>query len=263
MIRTPHRWVLTSLAWGYAILAASCVLLFGFAEIQFARHYPDYHLTEGWPTVSRALAHADPSIVDPLALVAALGLLFGAVASFVTFRLLVRGRQMGLMHALAYPAIAVCAALLALPLYLMVTITLSDDNHGHMMASYAFFFGMSIVILADLVLMRTVSDRVHGLPRPDAMAVVRVLSVQRVSAWAVIIVALLFLTFYVLKGVPAIPVPVRALCQKIFVVMELLWIALALTHAVTHQFLVRACLTPAAADAAPALAGLHSKGVQS
>lgn len=244
MIRTAIDWLSARLGWGYVVLTLANLVLFVWVEIDFARNFPTYTLTEGWPTISRALAHADRNVISALALLAAPGLLVGAVGSLVLFGQLWRRGVIGGWRGAAGLANAGCAGLLSLPYFWMVTVTLSDDNSGHMLHSYTFFFGMSFVILVDAFV--ALPQRAHAATGVGGM-VRQVALWQRRGGWIVLGSAAAFLALYLLKNWEWLGTPLRDGFQKAFAVSELVWIALAHAYALSHWWMLlahRAAVAP-------------------
>lgn len=256
------RAVLPRLGWGYVLLSLFNAILFIWVEIDFAGRYPNYVRDEGWPTISRALAHADKDIITLLALMAAPGLLLGGVGSMRIHWSLWRSGALPGWRGLAGAANTLWAAVLCLPYFFMVTITLSDHNALHMLFSYIFFFGMSVVILFDAFVV--VPWRMaHAASQPgDAAGNARLWVWQRRSGWALLGAATAFLSLYLLKNWEWLPQDAREIFQKCFVVSELVWITLAHGHALTHWALHRCHCAGTTAQAPIIDPMLVTKGVR-
>ena len=219
----------------YVLAVFNAVLLVS-AWIRFALDQPDY-FREAWPTFSRALANGNPWPYEWLAGIAGAGLLVGGISLAVMRWRHARRmrREAGLMRAMAL--LAGLAGCLGIVHYFHVAISLNVDNHMHMAMSYLFFFGMSFLILFDL-LSRPRLDA--ALARPEA----RQTRAHRKVGVALVTGALLFLLTYVLKDMPWNPLPSPT--QKLFVVTELAWIILAHAYAVFYVAPMRAYFRPAA-----------------
>ncbi len=221
-------------ALGMYVLAGFNAVLLVSAWIQFALEQPDY-FREAWPTFSRALASGDAWSHRWLAAIAGAGLLAGGLSlAVMRWR---QARQMrtdaGLMRILAL--LAVFSGGLGIVHYFHVAISLSVNNGMHMAMSYLFFFGMSFLILFDLL----------SRPRLDAALAspqARQRPAHRKVGRALVGSALLFLLTYVLKDVPGNPLPGPT--QKLFVVTELVWIALAHAYAVLYVAPMRRYFRP-------------------
>jgi hypothetical protein len=232
-------------ALGFGVLALFNGLLLSHAWLGFAQARPDY-FDEGWPTFSRALTIGDLQLYRLLAGVAGGGLLAGAAA------LAVMQWQRAREHPLARGTLrvmalgAAVASMLGIVHYFHVAITLSMNNDVHMAMSYLFFFGMSFMILVDLVCAVRIRRRL-----PPA-AVDRQASPRHACGVTLCVVGIVFLITYVLKDVESNPWP--AATQRVFVAAEWGWIVLAHTYAVLYFPAVRAHFgrqleTPAPADA--------------
>lgn len=263
MIRTAIDWLIPRLGWGYVVLSLANLVLFVWVEIDFARSFPHYTQTEGWPTISRALAHADKDIITALALLAAPGLLLGGLGSGIIHAALWRAGALQGWRAAGSLANTVVASLLSLAYFFMVTITLSDDNRLHMLFSYLFFFGMTFVILFDGFV--TVPARLRHVDRHpgEPAANLRLMRWQVRSGRVVLGCGVAFLVLYILKDVQQFQQATRDGFQKAFAVSELVWIFFAHAHAITHTWLHRCHYAPAARAASPIIDPmLLTKGVR-
>jgi HlyD family secretion protein len=222
-------------ALGMYVLAGFNAVLLVSAWIQFALQQPAY-FQEALPTFSRTLAGGDAWSHRWLAAIAGAGLMAGGLSLAVMRWELARRmpRDAGLMRAKA--VLAVFAGCLGIVHYFHVAISLSVDNRMHMTMSYLFFFGMSFLILFDL-LIRIRLDAM--LAQPQA----RQSPAHRKTGFALLAVAVLFLLTYVLKDLPSNPLPGPT--QKAFVVAELIWIVLAHVYAVFYVAPMRVHFHPA------------------
>lgn len=240
MIRTALDWLIPRLAWGYVVLTVSVLTLFVVSHVEFAHTHPTYVLTEGWPTMSRALAHANQTYVTLFALLAGPGLLLGSLTSIAIYRDALRHGQASLGLKLGFCLFAAVTPLLCLPLIYMLTITLSDDNRGHMIHSYQFFVGMSFIVLLDGFGLARGGLLLAGREGGEIEPIRRLLASQRRNAWRLLIAAAAFLGLYVAKDLEDwLSQALRDELQKAFVVSEFIWICLSLYHAMTHFFMRR------------------------
>lgn len=226
-------------ALGMWVLAGFNAVLLVYAWIAFALEQPEY-FRESWPTFSRALSSGNAATHRLLAGIAGAGLLAGCL-SLAAMRWRLAGgmrREAGLMRLMA--ALSVLAGALGIVHYFHVAISLSVDNGLHMALSYTFFFGMSFLVLSDL-LTRPRLDA--ALAQPDLAQT----PAHRRMGRLLILAALLFLVTYVLKDWPGNPAP--DVTQKAFVIMELTWIILAHLYALFYVTPMRLHFRPARLDA--------------
>jgi HlyD family secretion protein len=233
-------------AFGFAALAACDAVLLVYAWIHFAQAQPEYFATE-WPTFSRVLT-VQTLLYPWLAAMGGAGLFIGAVSlaamQWQRAAAASAGRGALLVQAIA----AACAAPLGIVHFFHVSITLSIDNGMHMALSYAFFFGMTILIAID------VACSFAGAPRIDAAAISRErVRAHRRAGLAVIGSALVFLAMFILKDVAWNPW--QSATQKVFVVAEAVWVVLSHVYALFYiapiraHFAAQAQATPGAARA--------------
>lgn len=211
-------------ALGMWVLAGfNAVLLVG-AWIAFAIEQPEY-FSHSWPTFSRALSSGDPIWHGWLAGIAGLGLLAGglSLAAMRWRQAATMRRDAGLMRLLAVAGLV--AGGLGIVHFLHVVISLRVDNDLHMAMSYTFFFGMTFLILFDL-LCRPRLDAT--LEQPELAQS----SAHRLTGFSLLGVAILFLLTFVLKDWSGNPWP--DFTEKLFVVSELVWIVLAHAYAVFY-----------------------------
>src|SRR5260221_10699911 len=128
-------------ALGFVVLAAADALLLLYAWTSFALTEPGA-LRGEWPTFSRALTLGDAHLYALLAAISGAGLLVAPTA-LAAMRLEQRRWPLA--------ACGAVAAALGIVHYFHVTITLTSNLGRHMALSYLFFFGMSGVIIADVL----------------------------------------------------------------------------------------------------------------
>jgi HlyD family secretion protein len=218
-------------ALGFGVLAAANAVLLGYAWIHFALANPAY-FTDGWPTFSRALTLQNV-LYPALAALAGTGLFAGGWA--LALMQWERARKNPALRAplMVRALCGLVAAALGIVHYFHVTVTLSVDNGAHMALAFTFFFGMSLLIAADLGCSLALEKR--GL-RDAAAAPRRVRTQHRVGA-GVIAAAAAFLVTFVLKD--AAWNPWTSATQKAFVCFEALWVTLAHAYAVLYVLPLR------------------------
>jgi len=139
--------------WGLAVLGfwvmlLANVVLVVYAGLQFAQSRPDY-FARAWPTFSRTLSGGNLTLYQWLAGIGGAGLICGAAA---VARM--RWRQVCEFpaHRKLLSTLAACA-ILTLPMgvvhYFHVVINLRVSGPVHMLLSYVFFFGMTLLIIVD------------------------------------------------------------------------------------------------------------------
>ena len=200
------------MALGFVVLAAADALLLLYAWQSFALTEPGA-LEGEWPTFSRALTIGNAELYAALAATAGAGLLVAAGA-LAAMRIAERRWTLA--------ACAAFAAALGVVHYFHVTITLTSNLGQHMALSYLFFFGMSGVIIVDVLL---------------AVRLGLASRAQRVTGISVLVTSAAFLATYTLKDLGANPWPVAT--QRAFVVTEWLWIILAHAYALLYVQPVR------------------------
>jgi hypothetical protein len=209
---TALRRLAAAAASGFVLLAAADALLLLYAWPSFALTEPGA-LEGEWPTFSRALTVGNAELYAALAAIAGAGLLVAASALAV---MRIAERHWILAGCGAF------AAALGVVHYFHVTITLTGNLGRHMALSYLFFFGMSGVIIVDVLL---------------AIRLGLASRAQRTTGIGVLAISAAFLATYALKDVGANPWPVAT--QRVFVMTEWLWIILAHAYAFLYVRPVR------------------------
>jgi len=226
--RIATLWAAAAL--GFAVLALFNAAMLGNAWMAYATSHPGF-LRDTWPTFSRALSSGDAALNGWLAGIGGGGLFAGSLALAVMQWQRARQwrRARGLLAAMSLAA--ACASVLGIVHYFHVVITLAINNRAHMLLSYAFFFGMSGLIIADLFCHLAL----ERLPARDAPA--RLTRAHRAIGIGVLVDGALFLFTYVLKDVEANPWSVGT--QRLFVVSEYVWVVLAHAYGLCYISVLR------------------------
>jgi HlyD family secretion protein len=225
-------------ALGFVVLAAFDAVLLGYAWWNFAHARPEYFATE-WPTFSRVLT-LHLVVYSWLAGIAGAGLFAGclAIAAMQFGRLRSAASARGVL--LAKAVAAVLAAPLGIVHFFHVSVTLSIDNDLHMALSYAFFFGMTILISVDVAL--------SAIARRAGARDVSTRCAHTRAGIAVVGAAVVFLATFILKD--AAWNPWQGATQKVFVVAEAAWVVLSHVYALMYVAPLRAHFAAAPRSAA-------------
>ena len=223
---------------GLAALALCNLVLFVSAESVFAWRHPE-SFAEDWPTVSRALSDGSLPVFPLLAAAAGLGLFLGGLGVARMYAL--RARRAGLPPLVGATLVAngLLAALMGVVHYFHVTVTLAVSDRGHMLLSYTFFFGMTGMILLDFAMLSAIGERLYGVAAGSQEPLARTLRLALLLGWCMLLAALAFLVFYLLKDWEVLAEGTRDVMRRIFVVTELVWIVLAHAYALTHMVFQR------------------------
>jgi hypothetical protein len=211
---------------GMWVLCSLDAVILITAWLRYAWIQPEAFSGE-WPTFSRVLADGPFFHTRLLAGLAGLGLFAGGAAVSVMMQERARFAPTGPAWGFKLKRLlASVAASLGIVHYLHITLTLTRDLDSHMLMSYTFFFGMSGVILGDLWL----STRMRRLYRLSEGLLLSPL--QRRVGYSILWIGIFFFATYVAKDMNANPWAL--LTQRLFVLVELLWIIAAHLYAALY-----------------------------